>query len=355
MADLLDYPLPKLEERFAAMGEPAYRARQVYQWLWQKGVVDPEKMTNLAKPLRARLAEESSVVLPTVARVQESGDGTIKLLLELADGEAVETVLIPEKDHYTLCLSTQVGCAMACAFCATGTLGFIRQMRPGEILSQILHARRVLEERGSELALRNLVFMGMGEPLNNLDNVLASLETITSELGLNFSTRRVTVSTVGVPDKLERLGEAGLASLAVSLHAPTQELRERIMPRAARACPLPELMDRLMRYPLKPRQRITFEYILLGGVNDSPAHARDLVRLFSSFRGSKPKVNLIAFNAPAQGPSLGFRAPSPEDVEQFQELLRNKDITVMLRKSKGQDIGAACGQLRAAHEFAPEP
>ncbi|TVM16599.1 23S rRNA (adenine(2503)-C(2))-methyltransferase RlmN [Oceanidesulfovibrio indonesiensis] len=351
MAMLLDYSLPELEERFAAMGEPAYRARQVYQWLWQKGVTDPQDMTNLAKSLRTRLAEEEPLALPAVVRVQESSDGTVKLLLSLSDGESVETVLIPEKDHYTLCLSTQVGCAMGCTFCATGTMGFTRQMTPGEILSQVLLARRILEERKSELALRNLVFMGMGEPLNNLHNVLASLETITHELGLGFSTRRVTVSTVGVPEKLERLGASGLASLAVSLHAPTHELRNELMPRAESLCPLPELMERLMAYPLKPRQRITFEYILLGGVNDSPAHARDLVRLFSTFRGSRPKVNLIAFNPPAEGPELAYRAPAPEDVEQFLEILRGKDVTVMLRKSKGQDIGAACGQLRAAHEF----
>lgn len=340
MTNLIDLTFHELEALVVSLGEPPYRARQVWPWLWQKGCRDFAAMTDVSKSLRERLAAEAVIVWPEALRVQESTDGTVKFLLGLADGQAVECVLIPEKDHYTACLSTQVGCAMGCVFCATGQMGFHRNMTPGEMLGQVLVARQYLLDRGEKLSLRNLVFMGMGEPLLNYENLLLALEALHHPQGLDFSGRRITVSTAGVARHLLDLGKTGLCSLAVSLHAPTQELREQLMPGASRLA-LPELMALLGSYPIKPRERLTFEYLLLDGVNDSLAEARELVRLLSRV---KAKVNLIAYNAT---PGLPFRPPTPERVEAFQEFLKSKGLTATLRKSKGADIAAACGQLRA--------
>ncbi len=344
--ELLDLNFAALNDFVQTLGEPGYRAGQLWQWLWTKGCRELRQMTNLSRTLREKLAESAAVIWPEVAVLRRSSDGTVKFLLRLGDGAAIETVLIPEKDHYTQCLSTQVGCAMGCLFCSTGQAGFTRNLSSGEICAQVLLAREYLAAQGSELRLRNLVFMGMGEPLCNLDGVLRSLETLNHPQGLNFSPRRMTVSTVGLPGPLERLGQAGLCALAVSLHAPTQELRARLMPKAG-LVPLPELMAALDRYPLKPRQRITCEYILLDRVNDSLAEARQLVRLLG---GRRAKVNLIAYNPPPEGSAVGpvFAAPEPGRVLAFEQLLHDKGLTVTLRKSKGQDIGAACGQLKAA-------
>lgn len=338
--NLIDLTFHELEALITGLGQPPFRARQVWQWLWQKGCRDIAAMSDLSKDLRRELAGAATVAWPEVAVRRQGDDGTVKFLLRLADGQAIETVLIPEKDHYTLCLSSQVGCAMGCAFCATGKMGFSRNLGPGEILGQVLVARDDLFRGGGRLGLRNLVFMGMGEPLLNFDNLVQALEGLHHPQGLDFSSRRVTVSTAGVTSRLLDLGRTGLCSLAVSLHAPTQELRENIMP-VARTTPLPELMDTLRAYPLKPRERLTFEYLLLRDVNDSPAEARELVRLLSRVKG---KVNLIAYNPV---PGIPFEAPTPERVAAFQELLMSKGLTATLRKSKGRDIAAACGQLRA--------
>ncbi|QLA18295.1 23S rRNA (adenine(2503)-C(2))-methyltransferase RlmN [Desulfolutivibrio sulfoxidireducens] len=338
--NLVDLSFHELETFLVGLGEAPYRARQVWQWLWQKGCRDIAAFSDVSKSLRAALAEKAEVRWPEVAREQVSTDGTAKFLLRLADAEAIETVLIPEKDHYTLCLSTQVGCALGCTFCATGKMGFRRNLTPGEILGQILVARQWLWDRESPLALRNLVFMGMGEPLLNYDNLLAALEALHHPQGLDFSSRRITLSTAGIIKNLATFGATGLGSLAISLHAPTQELRERIMP-VAKTVPLDDLMAALNKYPLKPRERLTFEYLLLDGINDSPEMARELVRLLSHV---KAKVNLIAFNPV---PGIPYGAPDPGRVEAFQEVLRQKGLTATLRKSKGADIAAACGQLRA--------
>lgn len=338
--NLVDLSFHELETFVADMGEAPYRARQVWQWVWQKGCRDIAAFSDISKTLRVALAERAEVRWPGVDRVRTSSDGTAKFLLRLADAEAIETVLIPEKDHYTLCLSTQVGCALGCTFCATGKMGFRRNLTPGEILGQILVARQWLWDRKSPLALRNLVFMGMGEPFLNYDNLLAALEALHHPQGLDFSSRRITVSTAGIVKNLAAFGATGLGSLAVSLHAPTQELRERIMP-VAKTVPLDELMAALKAYPLKPRERLTFEYLLLDGVNDSPEMARELVRLLSHV---KAKVNLIAFNPV---PGIPYGAPDPGRVAAFQDVLRQKGLTATLRKSKGADIAAACGQLRA--------
>ena len=329
------------------LGEPKFRAVQVWQWLWQKMARDVDAMTNVSRACRERLAAAAAIVWPEVAAVEESRDGTTKFLLRLADGEQVETVLIPSDSRegarrWTQCLSSQVGCAMGCTFCSTGQMGFERNMSMGEILGQVLVARAHLgDARPDRPVLRNLVFMGMGEPLLNLREVMRALQSLNNDKGLNFSPRRITVSTCGIEKGLRELGESGLAYLAVSLHAPTQELRARIMPKAAR-WPLEELVAALQRYPLKTRERITFEYLLLGGVNDGPEQARELARLVGSVKG---KLNLIVYN-PAEG--APYAAPAEDRVLAFEQCLWKRHITAIVRKSKGQDIRAACGQLRAA-------
>lgn len=340
--DILDLRRGDLAAWLQDMGQPAYRADQVWQWLWAKGARDFSAMTNLSKDLRQALAERAEITWPEIAAAARSQDRTVKFLLRLSDGALVETVLIPAKDHYTQCLSTQVGCAMGCTFCATGTLGFTRNMSVAEIAGQVLVARQWLADNAVTLPLRNFVLMGMGEPLLNLDNVMHSLETMTSEQGLNLSPRRITLSTVGLAKGMDRVGESGLCSLAISLHAPTQELRERIMPKAAQL-KLDELMALVDEYPLKQRQRVTIEYLLLGGVNDRPEHARQLCKLLA---GKRVKINLIAYNPP-KDQLAPYDPPSIEAVSEFQEILRDKDFTAMLRKSMGADIGAACGQLAA--------
>ena len=326
------------------LGLSRFRADQLWQWVWQKGARDFEAMTNIAKDVRAKLAEMAELPWPEVAKTAVSTDGTVKFLLRLADGHTVETVLIPGRGRFTQCLSTQVGCAMGCTFCTTGLMGLTRNMSAGEILGQILVARAWLAEH-HDWPLRNLVFMGMGEPLMNLDAVLRALGMMQTELGLSISWRRSTVSTVGIPEGLRRLGESGLALPAVSLHAPTQELRARIMPKAARTH-LDELMAALDAFPLPDRERITYEYLLLGGVNDSVEHAGQLVSLLAQRRC---KVNLIAYNPPPpEAGTLPYVTPAPEAVEAFAAHLRARGLTATLRRSMGRDIGAACGQLKAA-------
>lgn len=344
--NLLEFSLPGLESWFKAeLKQPAFRARQVWQWIWQKLARDFEAMTNVSKELRQTLAEIAEIRWPEVVASRTSEDGTRKLLLRLHDDEQIETVLIPAESRsgeirWSQCLSTQVGCPMACAFCATGQMGFTRQLTTGEILAQILIGREQLgDARPDWPILRNLVFMGMGEPLLNLDNLMPALQSLQSDIGLNFSPRRITVSTCGIEKGLETLGASGLAFLAISLHAPNQEIRQQIMPRAA-AWPLDKMFAALARYPLKARERITFEYLLLGGVNDQPDHARQLARLIAPLKG---KLNLIVYNPV---PGRPFVRPQDSAIEAFQKILWGKNITAILRKSRGQDIAAACGQLK---------
>ncbi|MDO9631113.1 MAG: 23S rRNA (adenine(2503)-C(2))-methyltransferase RlmN [Humidesulfovibrio sp.] len=350
--DLLNLTRSELEAFVVEdLRQPRFRTDQLWHWLWHRGARDFAAMTNLSKDLKARLAARAFIAVPGVDVARTSRDGTIKLLLRLADGERIETVLIPMGAHYTQCLSTQVGCVMACSFCSTGELGFTRNMSMGEILGQIMVGREHLAKAGLP-TVRNLVFMGMGEPLLNLSELLRSLETLGSSEGLSFASRRSTVSSVGIPAALKILGDSGLAVPAISLHAPTQELREQLMPKAARV-PLSELLDALDRYPLKSRERVTYEYIMLGGVNDSLVHAKQLVKLLGQRRC---KVNLIGYNPPPPetGPAP-YRAPEPSDVLAFEEYLRSKRITTFIRRSMGQDIAAACGQLKllAGPELGP--
>ncbi|WP_432738489.1 23S rRNA (adenine(2503)-C(2))-methyltransferase RlmN [Maridesulfovibrio sp. FT414] len=340
MIDILDLDYSELESFVVQeLGAPRFRAAQLWQWLWQKGAPDFDAMTNLAKNFREELKGRAMIRHPQVDVVQTSKDGTVKLLLRLDDGALVETVLIPMDGHYTQCLSTQVGCAMACTFCNTGLMGFERNMSMSEILGQVLSGRAYLEQNG-HAPLKNLVFMGMGEPLLNLEILIKSLKTLNNPDGLNFSRRRITVSSVGFIKQLEILGREELTLPAISLHAPTQELREKIMPKAAKTH-IKDLLAAMDRYPLRPRERVTYEYLLLGGVNDSIEHAKQLVKLLGH---RKCKVNLIAYN-PGDKPL--YKAPSKEQVLEFEKHLWSKNITATIRRSMGQDIKAACGQLKA--------
>ena len=343
MRNILELTCAELEAAVLAMGHQKFRARQLWQWLWRRGVREFSAMTDIAKDFREQLAREWSLAWPEVHEVQTSSDGTVKLLLRLADGALVETVLIPDKDRYTQCLSCQIGCPMGCTFCSTGLMGFVRNMTGGEIASQVLVAREHLRVHGLADEVKNLVYMGMGEPLTNWEEVRRSLQILSHPEGLEFSRRRITLSTCAIKGKLGVFDTEGLALPAISLHAPTQEIREKLMPGAAR-WHIDDLVKTLQELELKPRERVTIEYILIKGVNDSLQHARQLVRLLSHL---KCKINLIAYNP---GPGIEYHAPEPEDVLAFEELLRKKGFTVTLRKSKGQDILAACGQLKAGYK-----
>jgi len=342
--NILNLDYQELDKLIAGdLKQPAFRTMQVWKWLWQRGVRSFEQMTNISKDLRAELAARTRIIWPEVEKRQESTDGTVKFLLRLADGALIETVLIPgSKGRMTQCLSCQVGCAMGCTFCSTGHMGFTRNMNMAEILGQILVAREFLGDTPENPVLRNLVFMGMGEPLLNFNEMIKSLQALNHENGLSFSPRRITVSTCGIKKGLVELGESGLAFLAVSLHATTQEQRAQIMPKAA-SWDFDDLLKTLQEYPLKARERLTFEYLLLGGVNDSIEDAKRLVRILSKVKG---KLNIIVYN-PAKG--LPYKAPSYESVLAFEQYLWSKNITAILRQSKGQDIMAACGQLKTAH------
>ncbi len=339
MQNLIELTKNDLEAFVAEdLKEPRFRTEQIWQWLWQKRVRDIDAMTNCPTAAR-KLATMANIVWPAIADVQTSRDGTVKLLLRMTDGALIETVLIPMRDRYSQCLSTQVGCAMACTFCNTGKLGFERNLTYGEILGQVLVGRQYLEDQGMN-PLKNLVFMGMGEPLLNLDNLLKVLDDLPCERGLSLSWRRSMVSTVGFPDKLKILGEREVALPAISLHAPTQELRAKIMPKAAKVH-LDDLMAALKAYPMRNRERITFEYLLLKDVNDSMEHADQLARLIDRRKG---KINLIAYNATEGMP---YDAPDRDRVEAFEKRLWDHGLTAFIRRSMGADIKAACGQLKA--------
>lgn len=348
--NLLEMDYPALKTWLTKdLGQPDFRAEQVWQWLWQKMVRDFDAMTNVSRPLRQILAEKTEIIWPEIIDSQESSDGTRKFLLRFTDGATAETVLIPSlnrvgETRWTQCLSTQTGCAMRCSFCATGQMGPGRDMSMGEILGQVLIGRSALNDYRIDMPiLRNLVFMGMGEPLLNMGALMPALKSLSHEKGMNFSPRRITVSTCGVKKGLAELGESGLAYLAISLHAPTQELREKIMPGAA-VWHLDDMMAALKSYPLKTRERITFEYLLLGGVNDSRECAAGLARLASQI---KAKINLIPYNFV---PGLPYCPPAEERFAAFQKYLCDRHITAIARKSKGADIAAACGQLKTIHQ-----
>ena len=338
LRDLRELTLAELEQFVVSAGERAFHAHQVMHWLWQRGTESFDAMSDLKLGFRQKLKQNFSMSRRPEALVSRAADGTRKLLVPLADSEAIESVIIPAADRVTLCLSSQAGCAMACTFCATARMGLHRNLSAAEIVGQIAAARRELDP-GEQLT--NYVFMGMGEPLANYPRLARALAIMTSGWGMGISPRRVTVSTVGLVPAMGRLlADFPSINLAVSLHAATDELRDRIAPINKRY-PLKTLIDACRALPIKRRDRVTFEYVMLGGVNDSPADARRLVRMLAQM---KSKVNLIVFN-PFPGASF---APSPRAaVEAFQAILRQGNLTATIRESRGQDIAAACGQLYA--------
>jgi len=334
--NLAELDISELESALEARRCERFHARQLYRWIYKRGVVDFEKMTDLSKDLRARLAADFEVVTPVLVSDIRSTDGTRKFVLELADHRRIEAVFIPDTPAMTFCISTQIGCAMGCGFCLTGKMGLVRNLTAGEIAGQV---RLLANATGMLDHPFNIVLMGMGEPLHNYDPTMKALRILHSEHGLAVSPRRVTLSTVGIVPGLQRLAKEPLMpNLAISLHATTDEQRSELVP-PNRKYPLAEILETCRRFPLKRRSRITFEYVMLDGVNDTPEDARRLARLLS---GIKAKVNLIPLN-PA--PGIPFERPPDERIDRFAQILADRHFTVSVRKSRGQDIRAACGQL----------
>ena len=334
--DLVEFERSELEPAFGRLGLERFRARQVFRWVYRHGVTSFDAMTDLPQPLRTTLAATSTLNTPQVIQRERSVDGTEKFLLELADGKHIESVFIPDTPSMTFCVSTQVGCAMACRFCLTGKMGLVRNLTAGEIVGQVRVLAGALGMREQRF---NIVLMGMGEPLHNYDETMKALRILNDEHGLAVSPRRMTLSTVGLLPALERLArEPLMPNLAISLHAPSDPIRGQLVP-LNRKYGVAEIIDACRRFPLKRRSRITFEYVMLAGINDAPEDARALARLLS---GVKSKVNLIPLNA---APGIPFERPTDEVVDRFAQILADRHLTVSVRKSRGRDIRAACGQL----------
>ncbi|WP_374262803.1 23S rRNA (adenine(2503)-C(2))-methyltransferase RlmN [Zoogloea sp.] len=340
VVNLLDFDAAALTDWFVQQGEKPFRAKQVLRWVHRFGATDFEQMTDVAKSLRAKLAATACITPPVPVRDSISTDGTRKWLLDVGNANAVETVFIPETNRGTLCISSQAGCALDCAFCSTGKQGFNRNLSAAEIIGQLWLANRLLGATGDgERVISNVVMMGMGEPLANFDNVVSALNLMLDDNAYGLSRRRVTVSTSGIVPAMDRLREACPTALAVSLHASNDALRDKLVP-INQKYPLRELMAACQRYLERaPRDFITFEYVMLDGINDSDAHARELIALT---RDVPCKFNLIPFNP---FPNSGFeRSPAPR-IKRFAEILINAGIVTTTRKTRGDDVDAACGQL----------
>ncbi len=321
---------------------PAYRTGQIMRWLYQRQAASFDKMTDISKKTRELLDVHFSILTIQKRQIADSADGSQKYLFGLTDGRSIETVLIPEKNHYTLCISTQVGCAMNCRFCMTGKSGLIRNLTQGEILGQILGVAKGIP---TSRPLTNIVLMGMGEPLANYDNVMRAIRVMTVDSdGLQLSTRRVTLSTAGLISRFEDLGRDSKINLAISLNATENKTRSQLMPINDRY-PIEQLIDACARYALKPRGKITFEYILIRGVNDTVDDAHRLVKML---RPVKAKINLIPFN---EHPGSDFKRPDESTILRFEKILHDKGYTAIIRRSKGADISAACGQLSAMRQL----
>jgi len=340
MINLLDYDRPSLEAHLLAQGEKSFRAAQIVRWLHRDGVTDFDAMTNLSKAMRESLKAGARVAAPEILSEQVSGDGTHKWLLQVDTRNSVETVFIPEKERGTLCISSQVGCALDCSFCSTGRQGFNRNLGVAEIIGQLWLANRRLPRTGHDRpAVSNVVFMGMGEPLLNYDNVVHAINLMLDTNAYNLARRRVTVSTSGLVPQMDRLAAESRAALAVSLHAPIDELRDELVP-INRSYPLEELMAACRRFAAaRDGEPVTFEYVMLDDVNDRPEHARQLVRRLN---GIPAKINLIPFN---RFPGTGYRCSPLEKINQFREILIKSGLVTVTRKTRGDDIDAACGQL----------
>jgi len=355
--NLLDFDRQAMEAFFSDMEEKAFRATQVLQWVHQRGVDDFAAMTNLSKALRTRLRDMAAVRLPELVMEQGSHDGTRKWLLRLDSGNCIETVFIPESDRGTLCVSSQVGCSLNCTFCSTAQQGFNRNLTTAEIIGQLLVAYPALGDTPKgERRISNVVLMGMGEPLLNFDNVVRAMNIMTDDFAYGLSKRRVTLSTAGMVPMIDRLRAANHVSLAVSLHAPNDALRDELVP-LNKKYPIAELMAACRRYvDGAPHRRVTFEYVMLDGVNDSAAHARELVRLLE---GVPAKVNLIPFNP---FPNTAYSCSRPAAIAEFRRIVNEAGLVTVTRKTRGDDIDAACGQLvgrvmdrtRRSRQFAAE-
>ena len=334
--DLAGLELSELERFVESLGHKKFHARQIYQWIWKRGVTDFPAMTNISHELRAALGEQAVVSLPDVVQHDVSEDGTQKFVLRLGDGRKIESVFIPDTPKQTFCVSTQVGCAMGCAFCLTGKMGLIRHLSAGEIAGQV----RLLA-RSTNLLDKpfNIVLMGMGEPLQNYDNTMKAMRMLNQKEGFDMHPKRVTLSTVGLVPQMDRLAQEELMpNLAVSLHAASEETRAAIVP-VNKKYTMKDVVDACKRFPLSKRRRIMFEYVMLAGVNDADADARKLVKVLS---GVKAKVNLLPLNA---APGIPFERPSDERINAFAKILADRGLMVSVRKSRGRDIRAACGQL----------
>ncbi|WP_274584421.1 23S rRNA (adenine(2503)-C(2))-methyltransferase RlmN [Neisseria leonii] len=338
--NLLNYDLPALTGHFAQMGEKPFRAKQVMRWIHQGGAENFDEMSDLAKTLRAKLNEQAEVGVPALMTAQQSRDGTRKWLLDVGTGNGVETVFIPEAERGTLCISSQVGCALECTFCSTGRQGFNRNLSTAEIIGQLWWANKALGVTPkNERVISNVVMMGMGEPLANYDNVVSALSIMLDDHGYGLSRRRVTVSTSGMVPQMDRLKEDMPVALAVSLHASNDKVRDEIVP-LNKKYPLKTLMEACRRYLAKaPRDFVTFEYVMLDGVNDHAAHARELVELV---KDTPCKFNLIPFNP---FPHSGYERSSNKNIHVFKEILMEAGLVTTVRKTRGDDIDAACGQL----------
>jgi 23S rRNA (adenine2503-C2)-methyltransferase len=334
--ELTELTRPELETALGALGIERYRARQIFRWVYRRGVSDVSAMTDLSHDLRDQLAAHFQISTPAVTRRDISSDGTQKFLISLQDGLHVESVFIPDTPAQTFCVSTQVGCAMGCAFCLTATMGLVRNLTPGEIVAQVRVLAGALDLRDERF---NIVLMGMGEPLHNYDHTMAALQILADPHGLAVHPKRVTLSTVGLVPAIVRLAaEPLMPNLAVSLHAASEEIRAGLIPVSTKYG-IKDILEACRTFPLARRSRITFEYVLLAGVNDSPAEARKLATLM---KGIRSKINLIPLN-PAAG--IAYERPSDDRVNEFARVLTEHHLFVSVRKSRGRDIRAACGQL----------
>ncbi len=335
--DLKDLTQEKLVQFVESLNQPAFRGRQILAWIYRPGVTEFSQMTDLAKEFRAILAECAYMSRLDEYMVECSRDGAVKFAFRLSDGKIIESVLIPEEDRNTLCVSSQVGCAMGCTFCLTGTMGFKRNLTTAEIINQVCAVRDWMLDHGKG-PLTNIVFMGMGEPLANFENLLDAISILTEQRGLDFSNRRITISTCGLVPQMQQLGEQTDVNLAVSLHAADDAVRSSLMPINKRY-PLAELVEACRTYRQKRRKRVMFEYTLLDGVNDADTDAEQLAALL---RDVPCKINLLSVNPVADST---FHSPGEQRVFRFQQILRNHGFTVFIRQSRGEDIAAACGQL----------
>ena len=340
MTNIAELDLPELEAVLGDLGAKPYHARQIYRWLYRRGVTGFDQMTDLSVPLRQQLAAAAEIQSPTITERLRSTDHTEKFLIAMNDGRQVESVFIPDTPRQTLCISTQVGCAVRCGFCLTGTMGLLRNLSAGEIVGQVRLLAHALGLAGTRF---NIVLMGMGEPLHNYDATMKALRMLTAKSGFGMAPSWITLSTIGVPHALARLSkEPVIPNLAVSLHAATEELRAELVP-VNRKHTLADVIEACRQFPVRRRRRITFEYTLLDGVNDSVRDATGLARLLDGFQ-SKAKVNVIPLN---EAPGIPYRRPSDDQVDRFARTLSSNGITVSVRKSRGRDIRAACGQLSA--------